>query len=152
MFPCALTDRTARELPIAFVALCCSYPAVGPENNGVSRQRGYKIPFLDLYSHLLGFVHAPQKMGFQGADTLCSPVPLSRNVKSCFGFAFLSVRRVSCHCSSKELVSSLSARAGGVGDILLIVMEPSGKMWLARLGAAGVLLPAELLGAVLASL
>lgn len=73
IFPCALTDSTAREFPIA---LRCSYPAVVPESNGVSRQKGYKMPFLDLYSHLLGFVQAPQKIGFRGADALCSPVPL----------------------------------------------------------------------------
>lgn len=38
-----------------------------------------------------------------------------------------------------------------MGDALLIVMESSGRMWLAQLGAAGVLLPAESLGAVLVS-
>lgn len=48
--------------------------------------------------------------------------------------------------SLKSLLSSLSGRAGGVGDALLVLMEPSGRMWLARLGAAAVFLPAEPLG------
>jgi len=146
LFPCALTDRTAREFPIAFGALCCSYPAAVPENNGVSRQKGYKMPFVALCGHLLGFVQAPPKMGFKGVDTLCSPIPVSGCVKSCFRFAFLSARRVICHSFSKELLSSLSGRAGGVGDALLVLMEPSGRMWLARLGAAAVFLLTEPLG------
>lgn len=144
--PLCLNRRTAREFPIAFGALCCSYPAAVPENNGVSRQKGYKMPFVALCGHLLGFVQAPPKMGFKGVDTLCSPIPVLGCVKSCFRFAFLSARRVICHSFSKELLSSLSGRAGGVGDALLVLMEPSGRMWLARLGAAAVFLPAEPLG------